>query len=124
MLKRSTIRVVAAMNSSREKSASVAFEELSTSQRVLNALKILGLMWGGGIICVFVPVLHFFLVPAALILGMVFSIRQFSFRSALSSGDVICPECGANISLNLAPFNWPKRQQCQSCQARILMLLA
>ncbi|MBC7457842.1 MAG: hypothetical protein H7235_06160 [Bdellovibrionaceae bacterium] len=63
------------------------------SKRIRKAIKNLFLFFGAGILFVFIPVLHFFLVPTAIILGFFFSYKGFKYKYRIESGNFTCPSC-------------------------------
>jgi len=114
------IEVVAAMNADNAYKTNLEIKELDIIERILQSGKVLALWWGGAVVCIFIPVLHFFLVPGAVLIGIALAYRQFTLRSQVLGGVVECPACHAKVALNSAPFNWPKIIECSACQARIL----
>jgi hypothetical protein len=87
-----------------------------TPQMILmNSLKKLGMFWGMAVISVFLPVVHFVLVPLFLILGVVFMIRARKYRYEITSGQVPCPRCQKEIVLGKAAFIEFHDEICQHC---------
>lgn len=94
---------------------------LSLPGRLKLAAKSLAICWGITIFCVFIPVLHFFLVPGGLFLGLFLFYRQFGFHEFLVEGIITCPMCSGEIRLGPGAFDWPKRERCSNCGAELII---
>ena len=91
-------------------------------ERLLNGAKFLGLCWLIGLLCVLIPVMHFFLVPLALVAGLVMFFVKFSQREARQSGALRCPKCSEDIAFKRGTFNWPLTGSCPSCRYGFVVL--
>jgi hypothetical protein len=87
----------------------------SPQEKVLNSFKKLALFWLIAIFCVFIPALHFFLVPLFLGLGIYFFLKTFKVNSRIVKGDTTCPACGKSISIEAGLAAWPLTEICQNC---------
>jgi hypothetical protein len=85
------------------------------------ALKRLGLCWGIGFGCVFIPVMHFVLVPTAFLVGIISSYKQLKLPEQIVGGELTCPKCSERFTVDAQPFEWPKRLECQKCDSRLLI---
>lgn len=79
-----------------------------------------GMKWGGlcfliAVGCVFIPVLHFVLVPLFLILSIVAFFKGRGAPWKVTNLELICPECGATIKINESFKQAPFRFFCQQC---------
>ncbi len=99
----------------RSSEGQVIRRDFSGSERILRALKVGGILFGAAVLTVFVPVLHFVLVPLFLILSLVFGITTWLAKGEVISGEVNCPSCGAKNVLRKAPESWPKQERCSGC---------
>ena len=116
-----TVRVIVAMNAAHHNTASIHVKSLSYAERAANAAKTLAMIWGIGIACVFVPVLHFFLVPTAVIVGIALCFRKFGLAWQFTDGEIECPDCKKKFVVDQNPFNWPKHRSCPHCGVRLLI---
>jgi len=103
------------------KRADLKVTTLSRAGRLVLALRYLGISWLIALLCVLVPVLHFFLVPLGLFAGIVLFVRKYSLRHFMEKGQVACPKCGAGILLEANAFNWPRREFCTQCRNEIVI---
>ncbi len=115
------LAAIAAMNADKSVSAEAQVIHLSMGDRAAGAAKILGAWLAGGVVCIFVPILHFFLVPASILIGIALSIRQLKLEYRLADVSLNCPECGKAVTVDSKSFEWPKRVPCGSCQKMILI---
>jgi len=65
--------------------------------RVRRAVLALAVCWGAAVAAVFLPVLHFVLVPALLVAGPVVAYGRLRQRLTLLDVEGACPACGAAI---------------------------
>ena len=93
-------------------------------------IKKLGLGAGSMIGCtvlamggVFVPVLHFFLVPGLLITGFGIALRIFLEKYRVITTDVRCPVCSADLSLPERLFRTTCYIECCGCSRRLFVEL-
>ncbi len=103
--------------SGRVTEAVVELRELSPPERTRRA--ILGLLawWGAGVVCVFIPIAHFVLVPGCFIMGLVTLFRRMTHGTVVASARATCPDCGAEQNLDLkGPFKGLRDIVCRSCQ--------
>src|SRR6476661_6597993 len=61
----------------RERKMQAKIHEIVGKERTRRALKVLGIFWGLAIACVFVPILHFILVPLFTLVGIWLALRAF-----------------------------------------------
>lgn len=94
---------------------------LTPPQRMQLALKKFGIFFGLGIISVFIPVLHFFLVPLFLLLSIVVSIKTYGkeFHLVLKKPEG-CLECSKPLKEDVA-LDEAMRVKCPHCSANYLL---
>ena len=85
------------------------------------SLQKLALFWLIAIFCVFVPVLHFFLVPAFLIIGALAFVNQYKNTHLLKTANCICPQCERPFYLERVYFYEGKKVSCTECMARLFI---
>jgi hypothetical protein len=66
----------------------------SPGQRVAQALKASGVFWAVAAGCVFLPGLHFVLVPTFLLIGAVTGFKHLRDQEIVSRVHGACPRCG------------------------------
>lgn len=115
------VKVLVGNNLDLQTQASLAVGKMETLQSVQLALKYLGIWWGAALLCVLIPVFHFVLVPAGLLIGIWAATKQFRYQDYISEGKISCPKCSAEMTLKDMPFNWPIRQTCPQCQADLIV---
>ncbi|MGE0528457.1 MAG: hypothetical protein AB7G93_19800 [Bdellovibrionales bacterium] len=89
--------------------------DLSRHERLLRAGKMLGLLWLVMFFTVFVPILHFVLVPLFFVLGLVFAFTSWMETGEVISGEITCPNCQKLMELSRESEQWPKTQRCTGC---------
>jgi hypothetical protein len=115
------VTVIAAMDTEKQNTAVVETRTLSLADRLWRSAKVLGTCWGIGILCILVPVFHFVLVPAFLLIGIGMFYRQMLFHEVLISGQICCPKCQKEFAATANAFNWPKRETCAACDAALIL---
>lgn len=91
------------------------------SARMWRAIKALLICWFIAAFCILVPILHFVLVPAFLLVGVFMFFHQMSVTTHLISGSVRCPSCQNEMSLKPMAFDWPKREICTNCRSDLTL---
>jgi hypothetical protein len=96
--------------------AVVDIETLSPPRRIGRALGGFGAWLGAGILCVFIPIAHFILVPSCLIGSVVMLMRRLAQRRLVVKAQGTCPDCGADQDLDIVgPFPGRTDLFCRSC---------
>ncbi len=93
----------------------VRIEVFSTAQRVVRALKLGGICWLAAIGAVFLPIIHFILVPSLLLAGPVIAGWQWSCRERIVDGEGVCPSCQAKLPIAGGTVRWPLAESCPEC---------
>lgn len=91
--------------------------EFIKSYRLIRAFKALALFWAIAIFCILIPMLHFVLVPAFLLVGIFMFFQQMGIHYYLIGGQIRCPSCEKEFDLKPVAFDWPKRDICPYCRA-------
>lgn len=92
---------------------------LSQSERFKNAIRlfIISLIAAAGF--ALIPVLHFVLVPASLLIGVYLFYQFYKFKNSHLQKNILCPDCRIELSLKARAFNWPIQIECQKCRSQI-----
>lgn len=101
---------------------SLPVEDLSTAQRMSRGLNGALLIWAMALVALFIPLLHFVLVPALLVAGPLVGFARFRRRARIGPGDFGCPACGSKVVLEGAVFGWPAHSHCGGCGGRLELL--
>jgi hypothetical protein len=91
----------------------------SRQERLRRAAKALGISLGVGLFCVILPLVHFVLVPAALIAGFVLFSHLWKQRTLILGGSAECPECKASFRISRGRDHFPMSEVCDSCRANL-----
>src|SRR3954468_9324130 len=98
--------------------AQLVVDDLTTGQRIRRA----GLAFAAGaalaLIALPIPLVHFVLVPGALLLGLIFAGLRLKQREIFRSAQGSCPYCGTSQRLGLAGrvFRLPREVFCNNCR--------
>jgi hypothetical protein len=102
--------------------ARVEVLRLSPADRVKRAAVIFGAFLVGAAIAIPIPLVHFVLVPTALILGAVFALLRLRQREIFQSAGGRCPFCSTEQSFTvMGRFKLPKRLYCSSCRRQLML---
>jgi hypothetical protein len=116
-----TVAVLLKTIAGKEQPDTIELIHWTPPQRTMRALKALGLFWGLAILAVFLPVIHFVLVPAFLILGPIFAINTYKQDASIVAKDLSCPECKAILKVSSQKMKWPLLLTCGDCKTRIYL---
>jgi hypothetical protein len=96
----------------------------SPGRRVARALKAGGLFWAIAAGCVFIPGLHFVLVPSFLVIGVATGFRHLRDEQVVSSVRGACPRCGLEQAFaagNRLTPGWSL--DCPACHTNLTLTL-
>jgi hypothetical protein len=101
--------------------AQVVVESLTLRNRVTRAAAVGGAGLLLALIALPIPLVHFVLVPTALLLGITLGAIRLGQREIFASAEGACPFCGTPQRLGLAGrvFRLPRRVYCSSCQREL-----
>ncbi len=97
--------------------AAVVIESLTPRQRLARAAAVTGLGLAGAAVALPIPLVHFVLVPASLLIGITLGAMRLTQREIFRSAEGPCPFCGTQQRLGLAgkSFQLPRRTHCTKC---------
>lgn len=110
-----TAAVFATTGDERRGPGQIALYRFSKQEILFNSLKKLALFWGLAVVSVFIPVMHFFLVPGFFLLGIFVFFRTFRAKAKVLHGFVACPHCHHEIRIPAGLIDWPLKEICQNC---------
>ncbi len=115
------VELLANVNDDRRTEGYAIVHFFSHAERMQQSLKKLGLFWGLAVLCIFIPVFHFVLVPLFLGLGVYFALRSRKSEGSIIRGETSCPHCGTVVHLGPSELQWPVIEICQSCARPVRM---
>jgi hypothetical protein len=98
--------------------AELVVETLGLGDRVRRAALAFAAGAALAIIALPIPLVHFVLVPGALLLGLIFAGLRLNQREIIRSAKGACPYCGTRQRLGLAGrvFRLPREVFCERCR--------
>ncbi|MFZ3231443.1 MAG: hypothetical protein WA160_14645 [Pseudobdellovibrio sp.] len=113
--KSSIIFVISSVGDERLGSGRINAKQFNPTDRLIAATKKLSLFWLMAILCVFIPVLHFILVPLFLVIGAVSFTKTIKIEGRVLQGQTTCPHCQSIIKIHPGLLAWPLQEICQNC---------
>lgn len=95
--------------------AELAVDPIAAGKRLGRGLLRLLACWALAVACIFVPLLHFVLVPGLVLLGPVLAWRASVATVSVSSTEITCPRCSTLTPVEPGTTGWPARLWCASC---------
>jgi hypothetical protein len=89
--------------------------DLTTAERLQRGGKTLGVCWLVAFVCIFVPILHFILVPLFFLLGLFLGGSVWMSKSEILEGEITCPNCKKVNQLPKDAESWPMQRRCEGC---------
>lgn len=89
--------------------------DYSVSERLNRTLKISGLLFLAAIVAVFVPILHFVLVPGLLLAAVVMGVMTWLDRAEVLRGEFPCPQCQKTNTISRQSESFPAQIRCSHC---------
>src|SRR3954452_15687464 len=98
--------------------AQLVVDNLTTGQRLRRAGVALAAGGALALIALPIPLVHFVLVPGALLLGLIFAALRLNQRQVIRSAKGSCPYCGTHQRLGLTGrvFRLPREVFCDKCR--------
>lgn len=90
--------------------------DLSQAEKTKTAVKWFAVFFALAVFSVFVPILHFVLVPSFLIAAVVVGMRAYSQKADLTNLRGNCPNCSSAISLERVRIKRVTREICPQCR--------
>jgi len=113
------VKVCLASSDGRVGSGVLCVKTLGFMRRLLVAL-----VWGVAVLLltalsVFIPILHFVLVPLGLITTLLVALRIFATPKIILSGEGICGACSGKIHIRKRRFGLPFDDVCENCHRAV-----
>lgn len=94
-------------------------KHLSRAERLARGWKAAGLCIGIAVVAIFIPGLHFILVPGFLIAAPFAFSWQYSWESLILPGELPCPNCSKIIHIAQNKEKWPFHEVCTNCRNEV-----
>ena len=102
--------------------AHIELNTLTLSDRLKRAATIFGLGVVLALIAIPIPLVHFILVPGALLAGATLAIVRLAQAEVFRTATGRCPFCGKEQRFSVAGrFRLPKTLYCSSCQRQLIL---
>lgn len=88
---------------------------IDTVMRLKNTATTFAKTGGFTAVSVFIPILHFILVPVGLLLTATMTYRTFRRNYFVENIDVHCPSCDVKAKQNVGGYELPLKTICLSC---------
>lgn len=99
-----------------EQSAGEAVKEVpSKAELRKRGLRAAMPFWLAAIPCVFIPLLHFILVPMLLAIGFFQGYSYWKGKALFKNGKVTCPRCQKALEFTEMAYEVPLKVLCDSC---------
>lgn len=96
--------------------ATLRVRDWSKPERTARAVRALATCWGLAVLAVFLPVLHFVLVPSLLVAGPLAALARLNERATVLGAHGACPACGAAQAFALSgAMRESIALRCESC---------
>ena len=119
MSTRETVEVRCRGLSHGESRGTVTIERWARGERFQRGLKGLGAAWLAAVLAIFIPGLHFILVPSLLLVGPIVFFLKKRTASLVMGGSGICPECGESFTIVKTKDDWPFLDICEKCRKHV-----
>lgn len=97
----------------------VKLQHFSPRERFQRSLKVFAMCWGAALASLFLPIVHFFLVPALLLAGLIVPAFIFYKEDQILGGKGTCPKCQKALEIEKGSNHWPLSDLCTECRSAI-----
>lgn len=97
----------------------VRLQHFTQQERFGRSLKILAMCWGAAIVSIFLPIVHFFLVPALFLAGLIVPGFVYYKESLILGGEGSCPKCKHPLHIEKGSNQWPLTDLCTDCRSAV-----
>ena len=89
---------------------------LTPAVRLKRAAVLFGVFFVVALVALPIPIIHLFLVPGALLLGLMLSARRLGQAQIFRRVEGQCPFCGTQQTFSImGPFRLPRQVHCAHC---------
>jgi hypothetical protein len=119
MAHKEKVNIAHRTNESITNQSAIKVFHLPLIEPVMGAFTYLVGCWFAAVVFIFIPVLHFVLVPLAGLGGIGAFFLKLHLKELRSESTIKCPACKARLILKKAAFNWPMRETCDECRTAL-----
>jgi chromate transport protein ChrA len=102
--------------------ATVVLVVLTPAERLKRAAALFAVFLVVALVAIPIPIIHLFLVPGALLLGVMLSARRLGQAQVFRRVEGRCPFCGAQQTFSImGPFKLPRQVHCGHCQRALVI---
>jgi len=101
----------------------VRLSQWDKKARTARGVRAWMMAWGGMLVAVFIPILHFILVPVLFLGGPLLFFVIAAEKQIILGGEGKCPDCLREIAIVRSPLRWPISDMCNHCQASLKISL-
>jgi hypothetical protein len=95
----------------------VSTSSLKQKEKLILAIKRLGVFWGIALLFIPIPAVHFVAVPGFIVIGIVALIRTLSLKSLrTSAASLTCPNCHSELTMQPRFYRSPFKELCPTCR--------
>jgi hypothetical protein len=100
--------------------ATVELLVLTPADRLKRAAVLFGVFVAVAVVALPIPIIHLFLVPGALLLGLMLSARRLGQAQVFRRVEGRCPFCGTEQAFSImGPFRLPRQVHCAHCHRQL-----
>jgi hypothetical protein len=88
--------------------------ENTKQERTSKALKTFFIFFGAACVSVFIPLVHFILVPLLLITAVFTAQKKLKATHYIEEGKITCPHCGKDLEVKKTALQWPMTVFCEN----------
>lgn len=114
-----SIAVSVSANDESTSEGEVYVEDWSHTERLRRSLKFLWISWGLAAGALFIPLLHFILVPSLILVGPIVAYFVYQQTSTVLGGSTSCPKCKSYFEIIRSKEQWPLHDVCSKCYANV-----
>jgi len=106
-------------NKGNQSSGRVQTQQWNEKERLKRGLQAFGKCFGLAVLSVFLPFLHYFLVPSLLIASPIYGRYIYKITSMVIDGEGTCPDCQAPFKVAKMIEQWPMHDVCDACKCEV-----
>lgn len=107
------------VGSDRKEPAQVFVKSWSKGEIAKRAFKAWGFWWLLAAVSIFIPLLHFVLVPLFLLIGLVAPLLVSVQKTVVLGGQGTCPFCSETFEIIKCSDRWPLHDVCGACRRHV-----
>jgi hypothetical protein len=102
----------------------IVVQNRSSATCIGRAILFSGMIFIVMLLSVFVPILHFVLVPLFFVIGVVVFIANLRAAKSIARGEGSCPYCSVPFRIFPRPYRLPFSDVCEGCRRSVTIVAA